>query len=34
MDLGLQAKRVSIIGGTRRIGRAIVDGAITTRVQY
>ena len=42
MDLGLAGKRVLVTGGTKSIGRAIVDsgidfivdGAMTARVQY
>ena len=34
MDLGLKGKRVLVTGGTKSIGHAIVDGALTARVQY
>lgn len=34
MDLGPKGKRVLVTGGTKSIGRAIVDGAMTARVQY
>jgi NAD(P)-dependent dehydrogenase (short-subunit alcohol dehydrogenase family) len=34
MDLGLKGKCVALTGGTKSIGRAIVDGAMTARVQH
>jgi hypothetical protein len=39
MDLGLAGKDVLVVGGTKSVGRAIVDacvvdGAMTARVQH